>query len=241
MTLEKLVKQGKALVAGLAFAMAASGCIFIDARKSDSSPADSAPATTYPKTEVQANFGDGLSGKVNYEVCGEVPFNQINYTINGVPYTISFNDAEMVDKGSLSRCFYKEEDIVDGENSMTAVADENPNLAENGSYKFTPATEEEARAKIDEFLNSRGYSYLSDTGIVDGSIPPKTIVSKIDRLVDITRNSQGFLVINFTSYDDDFAQVKIDKQMEDNNNIENYNYAYLSSDELSIKLSQIPK
>lgn len=231
MILEKLVKQGKALVAGLAFASAASGCIYIDARKSDSVPA-------YPKTEVQANFGDGLSGKVNYEVCGEIPFNQINYTLNGVPSAVSFNDAEMVDNEN-SRCFYRESDIIDGENSVTAVADENPNSAENGSYKFTPATEGEARAKIGEVLNARNSEH---TGYLIDNIysAPQDGINTI--MVDYnveTFNPQPEhdAIIEYVNHQQDLNQELNDKQYLDNYDVPNRYFFRLPLSEVESRLN----
>lgn len=150
MMLEKLVKNGKKAIAGLVAPMAIAVLVGCAPENAEDKP------KSYPAAQIQANFGDGLSGKVNYEICGEIPFNQINYTLNGVPYAISFNDLEMVDNGNSSRCFYREMDIVDGENSVTAVADENPNVEEQGSYSFKPATEEEARESIKNVLLQKG-------------------------------------------------------------------------------------
>jgi len=252
MTLEKFFKKGKAFAVGLALASALAGGCNNSSGGGDSgsgnggsSSGGTPPVVTYPETTISApDFGNGLDGIVNYIVTGQnakCPISRINLKVNGTAYDVPADpnvEILSVDVPDVP--------IIDGANDLIAtaysncdgkeVADQTP-----AEYAFTPATEDEARAKIDEFLQARNYNYISDTGIIDGSIPPKTLVSRVDRSVDTIRNSQGFFVINYTSYGDDFAQAQIDKKTEDNNNIENYNYTYLPSDELSARLNQIPQ
>jgi len=142
MTLMKKLRNG-VLAAGLALAVAGfGGC-----RDKDDNPGDR--ANQPPKAQIGMDFGNGYDGNVNYLLTGT----DADGTISNV--YAKFNDGIW---GPYSNGQAVSVPIVQGANQADIYAvDDFGAQSPVVSKSFTPATEAEARGKIEELLQQREY------------------------------------------------------------------------------------
>jgi hypothetical protein len=110
-----------------------------------------------PGTTVVENFGEGLSGNVEYTVCGLDSNSYVKYIDtweNGAGFKRHQNTTAV-----NPYCDIFEVPIIEGANTLEAQAVDNQNLADSTPFvnEFYSPTEEEARAVIDNLLIQRGY------------------------------------------------------------------------------------
>jgi len=213
MTLEKLIKKGKAFAVGLALAATlVGGCNQPSGGESSgsgsggsssgessgsgsggSSSGGTPPVVTYPDTTISApDFGNGLDGIVNYIVTGQnakCPISRINLKVNGTAYDVPADP-----NVEILSVVVPDVPIIDGANDLIAtaysncdgkeVADQTP-----AEYAFTPATEDEARAKIETLLQNAGYASGVDNQV---SYSQKTFIN--DKILSVTDNSGTYSI-----------------------------------------------
>ena len=189
-----------------------------------------------PKITLTRDFpNNGLDEIVKYNIVAEdedgIDYANILYTDEN-PQTFTSSDGTL----NLSYSF-----SVKPEGELEVDVCDNLGECATTKDNYGVASEEEAREGIEKELDTRGDNYTRDEIIYDNSIPPNPLVNRVDYFVDTTRNSQGFFVLNYISDGDDFTQAKIDKQTEDDNDIENYNFTNIPIEELSRGINQIPQ
>jgi len=153
-----------------------------------------------PETTITKSFGDGLSGIVNYLVCGTDSDGYVSFTETSE----NLNDFLQHENTSQSNphCISLDVTIVEGTNSLEARAYDNEGLRDPtiASVGFYSPTEEGARAVIDGILADRGY--------VEGVDYEKDKIYGADGILItsdyfFTRTDGTRVVINYGGHQDD--------------------------------------
>ena len=194
--------------------------------------------TTAPVIEITRNFGDGLSGTVEYTISASDSYRtaEIGVRLNNNANAQVFQNPNPTKNYQVSVTT----PIVEGSNLIDATAmDGNGNLS-SSTNGFDSPTETGARAEIEGILNARadayqGYQRDANAGV---SIPQGSScypgISKIF-LVDyvITRLDGTGAIIDFISHTDNKADELENKALLDCNNYTRKKFvAYLPLDDL---------
>ncbi len=171
MTLEKLIKKGKAFAVGLALAASLAGCNWDLLGSKGSS--DSSPSPPAPDTSIGMDFGNGYDGNVNYLLTG-INASTINARFNGgawnnypngiavsMPIILGTNTAEAAvpnDSTPATRSFYSPINGIEENNIVSPVIE---TLLQNAGY--FPG--------IDNQFSYPQKTYIKNGTIIVGSTP----------------------------------------------------------------------
>ena len=154
MTIEKKLKNfGKRAVIGtvLAGSLVLTGCGIFD--KDDPKPQPH--VNQAPQITLGVSFGDGLSGEVDYTVCGDDNDGNINYLevwTNG-NYSKQLNLSQ-----ENPFCVYPSPGIIQGTNTLESIATDDDGAESSlKTENFYSPTEAEAREVIDQVLADKEY------------------------------------------------------------------------------------
>jgi hypothetical protein len=190
-----------------------------------------------PGTTVVENFGEGLSGNVEYTVCGLDSNSYVKYIDtweNGAGFKRHQNTTAV-----NPYCDIFEVPITGGTNTLEAQAVDSQNLADPtpAVNEFYSPTEEEARAVIEGILGDNGYTVDCDIPIDPNTYCMDRPVSTGEGFIEnvdfkLKRSNETIAIVEYIGENDDPIKELEEKQILDDTPVPNLYLRRLPLDEI---------